>query len=486
MINYKLQGHSLGYEVQTMIQVFYPNRHYYQVEEITKDTLLVESIWTEKYSQAVLYENGNRIGEYTLPYCSKELSEKDKKRIIKTAVYRLLKQVTKIEPKWGLLTGIRPAKTVNQLFGLGYSQKECMQYLMQNYDVSESKALLTVEVAQAEKKILSKNNPETISIYIGIPFCPTTCLYCSFTSYPLAQYKNKVDAYLSALILEMKYLSEYAKQYHVQSVYIGGGTPTVLTEKQLERLLQETKKLFSTDTIKEFTVEAGRPDTITEKKLKLMKAYGVNRISINPQTMNQKTLETVGRCHSVEEIKNIVATARKIGHDCINMDVILGLPGETVTDIENTMQKICSLNPDNITVHTLAVKRASRLKEKFDTYLLTSVEEMEEMLEVSQKYVRSISMKPYYIYRQKNMIGNFENVGYCKEGKEGIYNVQIMEEKQTVLAAGAGASTKIYYEDINQVKRIFNVKNVDEYIARIEEMIQRKKDRLPFKGRQEV
>lgn len=477
MIYYKLQGHNMAHEVQTIIQVFYPNQHYYQTEEISDDTITIESILKETVCSAVLYEKGVFQKQYDFSYNTQNLSARAEKRAIKTAIYRLLKETTGISPKWGLLTGIRPTKTINELLDKGYTKEQCLQYLTQNYDVCQAKANLTFEVAQEERKILLQNQPDEISVYIGIPFCPTKCLYCSFTSYPLAQYKNKVEDYLNTLIKEMSYAAQYAKKQKVKTIYIGGGTPTSLNEEQLKKLLYYVKEYFYQECTKEFTVEAGRPDTITKEKLKILKQFDVDRISINPQTMNQKTLELIGRKHTVEEIKKVFWTAREIGHKNINMDLILGLPKETIQDVETTMQEIQKLSPDAVTVHTLAVKRASRLKENFDLYSLTEVQEMEEMITLSQNYTFLMGMKPYYMYRQKNMIGNFENVGYCKPNKEGIYNIQIMEEKQTILALGAGASTKLYYASNNQVERIFNVKSVEDYIARIDEMIERKKQK---------
>ena len=477
MINYKIQGHNMAHEVQTIIQVFYPNEHYYQTEEISDDTITIESILKETVCSAVLYEKGVFQKQHDFSYNAQNLSARAKKRVIKTAIYRLLKEATGFSPKWGLLTGIRPTKTINELLDKGYTKEQCLQYLIQNYDVCETKANLTFEVAKEERKILLQNQPDEISIYIGIPFCPTKCLYCSFTSYPMAQYKNKIEDYLNALIKEMKYVAQYVKKQKVKTIYIGGGTPTSLNEEQLKKLLYYVKEYFYQEYTKEFTVEAGRPDTITKEKLKVLKQFDVDRISINPQTMNQKTLELIGRKHTVEEIKKIFWTAREIGHENINMDLILGLPQETIQDVETTMEEIQKLSPDAVTVHTLAVKRASRLKESFDLYSLTEIEEMEKMIALSQNYAFSMGMKPYYMYRQKNMIGNFENVGYCKPNKEGIYNIQIMEEKQTILALGAGASTKLYYASNNQVERIFNVKSVEDYIARIDEMIERKKQK---------
>lgn len=309
----------------------------------------------------------------------------------------------------------------------------------------------------------------------GIPFCPTRCLYCSFTSYPIDIYKTKVDGYVEALIKELKFLGEKAQGKRLDSIYIGGGTPTSLTAEQLDKIMAAVSETFDLSNILEYTVEAGRPDTITAEKLKVIKKNGASRISVNPQTMNDETLRLIGRKHTVDDIKRVFYEARSIGHDNINMDLILGLPGEGEAEVKNTMEEIKKLSPESLTVHTLAVKRASRLKETLGEYDLAKAMLMENILGLSAKGAAEMGLAPYYMYRQKNMLGSFENVGYAKKGFESIYNVVIMEETQSIYAAGAGASTKLYDPETDRIERIFNVKNVDEYIGRIDEMIDRKR-----------
>lgn len=479
MIKFILKGHNLPHEVQTIVQVFYPNRHYYETDEISDETYTVISILENGINGAELYDCGKFVGRYEESFDESEIVNiKEKKRKIKTAIFRLLTKITGYTPVWGILTGIRPAKTVNDLIDDGMTEKEALEFLCEKYFVSEEKAKLSIQVALEERNILKLSNKDDISVYIGIPFCPTRCLYCSFTSYPLFQYKNKVDKYIDTLIKEIEFISDYTSKYNVKNIYIGGGTPTSLNEEQLERLLTAVDNNFDVKNTVEYTVEAGRPDTITEQKLVIMKNHNVSRISINPQTMNQKTLDLIGRKHTVEDIKYIFEKAREIGHNNINMDIILGLPEEKAEDVAHTMEEIMKLSPENVTVHTLAVKRASRLKEQFDLYTLTSLEEMEKMLSVSYKYAEKMGLKPYYMYRQKNMVGSFENVGYCKEGTEGIYNVEIMEENQTIFGCGAGATTKTVDKETGRIERIFNVKSVDDYISRIDEMLDRKKEGL--------
>lgn len=480
MIHYVLTGHGLQNDVQTMIQVFYPNRHYVLAEAVTSAEIMVESRIEKGIASAMLYRYGEKVGECSISF-AEPITQKEEKRYVKRTIFGLLQKETGIQPKWGILTGVRPAKIISYLLAEGKSDAECLAFLMEEYLVSKEKAELTLKVAKAEEAILKDNRPEEFSLYIGIPFCPTRCLYCSFTAYPLKQYQNRVDEYLEAMFREIDFVSEYAKNHTLKSIYIGGGTPTSLTEVQLERLLQKVAGLFDTSNM-EYTVEAGRPDTITKEKLRIMKEYGVNRISINPQTMNEPTLKAIGREHSVEDIRRVFWEAREVGHENINMDLILGLPNEEPHDVAHTMVEIMKLAPDNITVHTLAVKRASRLKEEFDQHTLTTAKNLEEMLAITTEFAQKMNMEPYYMYRQKNMVGNFENIGYCTAGKEGVYNVQIMEEKQTVLAVGAGASTKIYTPETDGLERIFNVKSIEEYISRIDEMIDRKRTGLPKGG----
>ena len=474
-INFIIKGHNLAYEVQTIIQVFYPNKHYYQVNDISNDTITIISIFENSVGRAEIYDRGIFLEKYEEFYNDNNIINiKDKKIKVKATIFKLLVNITKYKPIWGILTGIRPAKTVNNFINIGMSKEDIINTLCNKYFVNYEKAELSYNVAVEERKIIEYDNNKDVSLYIGIPFCPTKCLYCSFTSYIISQYKNKIDRYLDALIKEINFISKYILNYNLKTIYIGGGTPTSLNELQFERLLYEISKNFNVNNLSEYTVEAGRVDTISENKLKLLKKYNISRISINPQTMNQKTLDLIGRKHTVEDIKYIFQKARDFGHNNINMDIILGLPKETVKDVNNTMSEIIKLSPENITIHTLAIKRASLLKEKFDLYNFTNLDEMEEMLSLSYNWAKRANFKPYYMYRQKNMIGSFENVGYCKENKECIYNIEIMEENRTIFACGAGATTKLVDKNSGRIERIFNVKSVDDYINRIDEMIKRK------------
>lgn len=471
-MHYVLKGHMFEDEVQSMIQLFFINKSFSVSECIVNDGMCVVSTYKDNCCIADIYDNG--------VFCFSEREKthnddiKEIKRCIKISLYKVFKNITGFEMPWGILTGVRPCKRVHDMQKEGHKSDFIKKTLKEGYFVSDKKISLVMEVAENEKKVLSENNKNKVSVYIGIPFCVSKCLYCSFTSYTVGQYKNKIDDYLKALYKEMEFVSKYIKNKEIESIYVGGGTPTSLSEIQLENLMKNINLFFNKP--KEFTVEAGRPDTITKDKLKILKEYGVLRISINPQTMNDKTLELIGRNHTVKQFIDIFEMARSIGHKHINTDVILGLPYEGENETINTFKQLEKLSPESITVHTLAVKRGSRLKEVFNNYKMTDYSTMEKMIDISSRYAEKLKMKPYYMYKQKNMVGNFENVGYCKDNCQCAYNIQIMEERHSVFAVGAGASTKLCIPEENRVERIFNVKSVEDYINRIDEMISRKAD----------
>lgn len=404
---------------------------------------------------------------------------KSVKNIVKRLLYLLLSEMTGKKLLWGTLSGIRPTKIVMKLLEEGRESGDILSHMKEEYLVSEKKAGLCIDIAKRERRILECiDYRKGYSLYIGIPFCPTICLYCSFSSYPLSRYQAMVDAYLEALFKEIEYVAASNRDKTLDTIYIGGGTPTTLNAEQLRGLLGKISSCFDCSKVKEYTVEAGRPDTISLDKLQAISEFTVSRISINPQTMNQKTLELIGRRHSVDDTIKSYELARSLGYDNINMDLIVGLPGETKRDVENTLSAIKKLNPDSLTVHSLAVKRAAGLNIFKDNYKEMSYENNQEIIDLTMACAREMQMSPYYLYRQKNMKGNLENVGYAKAGKEGIYNILIMEEKQTIQAVGAGASTKIVNCKDGQISRIENVKDVKLYIENIEQMILRKKSGL--------
>ena len=398
------------------------------------------------------------------------------KNQLKRLLYNALSEVTGKTLPWGTLSGIRPTKIPMKLLEKGKSNVEIAQYMRDTYYCSNKKTALAITVANREKYILRDLDYENgYSLYIGIPFCPSICLYCSFSSSPLKVWQKKVDEYLDALCKELTASADMLKDKKLNTIYIGGGTPTTLEPDQLDRLLTHIENTFSFEHLLEFTVEAGRPDSITREKLEVMKKHPITRISVNPQTMNQVTLDIIGRRHTVEDTKNAFYLAREVGFDNINMDLIVGLPGEDEAMVAHTLEEIEKMNPDSLTVHSLAVKRATRLHMFKNQYQEMSFENNQKIMDMVEATARKLDMGPYYLYRQKNMKGNMENVGYAKVDKAGIYNILIMEEKQTILAAGAGASTKMVFEHGQRIERTENVKDVKQYLERIDEMIERKR-----------
>ena len=405
------------------------------------------------------------------------------KNQLKKTIYEELSGETGKKLPWGNLTGIRPTRIAMSFMEEGKNDAEVESLMKNTYFVSDEKTKLCLEIAHREKEVLKGIDYENgYSLYIGIPFCPTTCLYCSFTSYPIVSYKNMVDDYLSCLEKEIDYVAENFATKTLDTIYIGGGTPTTLEPHQLERLIGYLNKLDMSK-VKEFTVESGRPDSITREKLRAMKKMGVDRISVNPQTMNDETLKLIGRRHTVAQLVDAFNMAREEGFDNINMDIILGLPGETALEVSHTIEEIKKLSPDDLTVHSLAIKRGSKLYEvlhekeikgELKVPILQSINNTEEMMEIAAKGARDMGLTPYYLYRQKNISGNFENTGYAREGKAGIYNILINEEVQSIVALGAGTVTKRVYGG-GRIERCDNVKDVPLYMENLQEMIDRKR-----------
>ena len=412
---------------------------------------------------------------------------KDIKYRIDVRLYHELKRITGRTLAWGILTGVRPTKIAMEKAEEGWTKEQFVPWFQQDCLVSRKKAELSWEIARREQALLqSLDCEEGYSLYIGIPFCPTVCTYCSFSSGALADWADRVEDYLAALTKELIYIAEKSVKKRLNTIYIGGGTPTTLTASQLERLLECIDTHFSREYLLEYTVEAGRPDSITRDRLEVLRKHGITRLSVNPQSMQQKTLDTIGRKHRVEEVPEAFCLARRMGFDNINMDLIAGLPGEDAKDMEDTLRQIRELLPDSLTVHSLAIKRAAKMEWadlKTDADKISRT--LSEMVRMSSDAASQMGMTPYYLYRQKNIAGNFENVGYAKVDKAGIYNILIMEEKQSIIAAGAGASTKIVLKEpipvpgskkrkMTHLIRVENVKAIDAYIDRIDEMIERK------------
>ncbi len=400
-------------------------------------------------------------------------NRRELRKEVARVVYLQIAELTGKKLPWGMLTGVRPTKLVLDRLenGLGMHAS----YLMDRFCVTREKAALAVRVAQKEYTLINDIDYKNgFSLYVGIPFCPSICNYCTFGSHPLSRFGQYVEPYLEALEKEIREMSRMMKK-RLDCVYIGGGTPTILTPQQIDRLIKVIKENFDTGKLRELSFEAGRPDTITKEKLKVLSKHGVTRISVNPQSMVERTLETIGRAHTPEQIFEAFNAARECGFDNINTDLIAGLSGETPEDFRYTLSKIEELRPESLTVHTLAHKRAARISTSPEMYEGLEATGVPEMVEAGSLWAREHGMDPYYLYRQKNMTESLENIGYSLPGKECLYNILIMEERQMILALGAGASSKFVRDCAERFERVENVKSVKDYVERIDEMIERKR-----------
>ena len=481
MIGVVLKGHDYKYEVSELIKLFTSDFRF--IDERDCMMVIENSIFyhgDKVFSRTVYCENYEEIlsnvDHRDLSGLDERARKKTIKETIKRSMFKILEQKFKSNVPWGILTGIRPVKIVHALLDEGKDEEYIKEKLKEDYYIKDDKIELALNIAKRERQFIYPIDENKVSLYVGIPFCPTRCYYCSFPANPVDKFGGKKPLYVEKLLQEARGVAELLRDNNkeIETLYIGGGTPTTLSPEEMDTLIKGLYKEFDLSKIKEFTVEAGRPDTINREILEVLKKHGVSRISINPQTMNDETLQKVGRKHSVNDIIECFQLARELGFDNINMDIILGLVDENLEMVENTLKQIEKLSPESLTVHTLAVKRTSKLKENIDDYELTQFDEMTKMIDLSMKYAKKMGLNPYYMYRQKHMLGNLENIGYAKEGYECIYNIQIMEERQSNIALGAGSITKFVYTDENRIERVENVKNLEQYIDRVDEMINRK------------
>lgn len=480
MIVYE-HGNRLNYELKLILELFVPLSQI----QFTEDRCdFIKVIEDGAFGLSIESDGKKTVISFHEAFSAKVLEQRTLfaletsfKNQFKKHIYQLVSMQYVCLSKWGTLVGIRPVKIVHELLDRGETVDVIRKIIMDDYLVTPEKIELLIETALRERPHLYPHDPDMISLYICIPFCPTRCLYCSFPSNDLQKKGKLLPIYLDKLIDELDFaikgIHNIGKK--VDCIYVGGGTPTSLDEKQLERLLSRINEHVKLDDIKEFTVEAGRPDTITQRKLEIMKQYGVDRICINPQTMNNQTLITIGRDHEADQIVDIMKMARSVGFKTINMDLIMGLPGETIYDAERTVERIIEMAPENITVHTLAVKRASALNESRENVELAHDFTVETMLERCDARLRAVGHTPYYMYRQKKMIGHLENIGYAIKGHSSLYNMRIMEEKHTIIALGAGAVSKICYPKENRHERVANFKGLEDYINRFDEVLDKKK-----------
>ncbi len=472
------KNNSYHYEMENLLRVFLPDIKIIRQEDISADEdYCLLALEGERIDISLCFEGKTYKRSESFSTEDKVFSEGDDsffERKMAVMLFDLLREITGYTPPWGILTGVRPAKLMTKL-SQKHGTEAAQEYFMNELKVSEDKTKLALMVSQNETPIIEGSSPDSFSLYVSVPFCPTRCSYCSFISHSNESAKKLIPQYVEKLCEEIRYTAEIAKQQclRLESIYIGGGTPTVLTAEQLKRVTDEIGECFNLSDIREYTIEAGRPDSITEEKFTVMKNCSCTRISINPQTFSDSVLREIGRNHTSEETLSAFSMAREKGFDNINMDLIAGLPTDTLESFSATLDKAIELNPENITVHTLALKRSSTIVtegKKTNSPLLTR-----DMLTMVQEKLTKAGYEPYYMYRQSKSLGNLENVGWAKKGYEGIYNVYMMEECHTILSVGAGAVIKLKAPYGNEIERIYNYKYPYEYIGNFEEIISRKK-----------
>lgn len=471
-------GHKFDYETEKLLRLFFP----FEKIEISEEAVEEDCAKTYLFkdcAEAFLEIQGKRFSSKQL--VCENADEKERELAVATALFMCLKEYSGYSPKWGLLTGVRPAKLYARLCK-EQGKEKTEQYFKEKLFVSEEKLSLCNQSHIGEQAVIDLNRPDSFSLYVSVPFCPTRCTYCSFVSHSVEKAGKLITEYVDLLCKEIEQTAVIAKEckLRLETIYIGGGTPTTLTAEQLKTVISKIKSCFDTSTLREFTVEAGRPDTITADKLSVLKELGVTRISINPQTMNDDVLKTIGRNHTAKETKEAFCLAREIGFNNINMDLIAGLPTDTEESFAKTLDEILKLDPESVTVHSLAMKRASGLSVSGNTDITETGAIADIMVSAARKRLSQNGIVPYYMYRQSKTVGNLENVGYAKKGFECLYNVYIMDETHSILACGASAVTKLREPDGNYIERIFNFKYPYEYISRFDELLKRKKGITKF------
>lgn len=467
-----IKNHTFHYEMENLARLFFPNDKIEICRELSENPQSCYVITELDGNTVKAFVNIDGILKSGSAVVKKD---EDAELAMAQILFQIYSEITGISPPWGVLTGVRPIKLFRRLMlenGLDYA----VDYFRNKFLVTEEKTRITVETEKSESNIINLSRKDSFSLYISIPFCPSRCSYCSFVSASVERTSHLIEPYVKLLCRELEVTAEYANKLglRLESVYMGGGTPTTLNAEQMKRVLQTVTDCFDMTHCREFTVEAGRPDTITEDKLKSIIDCGADRISINPQTLNNEVLERIGRRHTALQTIEAYELARKIGFNHINMDLIAGLPGESFESFVSTLDKIVDMNPESITIHTLSMKRSSNLtksgKELYAREAATAV----QMLSYADKKLHGNEYYPYYLYRQSRMVGNLENTGWSKRGKEGVYNVFVMDETHTVLACGAGAVSKLKDSKKDFLERIFNFKYPYEYIDRFDEIINRK------------
>lgn len=478
-MNLYVKNHNFHFELENLTRLFFPNEKITVIRDFSEPQ--PPCIYTEVSDKITISVN---IGSFNKSETAvKRLTDDDNELVSAQLLYKLLCDFTGLTQPWGILTGVRPVKLLRRLAEES-SEEQAVKKFEKDFFVSNEKIALSRETEHNERKILELSKPESFSLYVGIPFCPSRCSYCSFVMASIERAEKLIEPYTKLLCEEIKQTAEIANKLglRLETVYFGGGTPTTLSAEQLDTVLGTVNKSFDMSTCREFTVEAGRPDTIDIAKLLALKENKVDRISINPQTVNDEVLKTIGRKHTAQQFFEAFELARKCGFDNINTDLIAGLPTDTPESFKNSLDSIVRLNAECITVHTLCMKRASRLTTEGVTLDLQQARDAREMLAYTQNILGQNEYIPYYMYRQSRMVGNLENVGWSKKGFESLYNVYVMDETHTILACGSGGVTKLKRNNPDYLERIFNFKYPYEYIDRFDELIQRKSGIMQFYG----
>ena len=478
-MNLYVKNHNFHFELENLTRLFFPNEKITVIRDFSEPQ--PPYIYTEVSDKITISVN---IGSFNKSETAvKKLTDDDNELVSAQLLYKLLCDFTGLTQPWGILTGVRPVKLLRRLAEES-SEEQAVKKFEKDFFVSNEKIALSRETEHNERKILELSKPESFSLYVGIPFCPSRCSYCSFVMASIERAEKLIEPYTKLLCEEIKRTAEIANKLglRLETVYFGGGTPTTLSAEQLDTVLGTVNNSFDMSTCREFTVEAGRPDTIDIAKLFALKENKVDRISINPQTVNNEVLKTIGRKHTAQQFFDAFELARKCGFDNINTDLIAGLPTDTTESFKNSLDSIVRLNAECITVHTLCMKRASRLTTEGVTLDLQQARDAREMLAYTQNVLGQNEYIPYYMYRQSRMVGNLENVGWSKRGFESLYNVYVLDETHTILACGSGGVTKLKRNNPDYLERIFNFKYPYEYIDRFDELIQRKSGIMQFYG----
>ena len=465
-----------SFYVQTLCMIFFPGEKFTENQEITEDTPVmsvhVENSETGSYAKAILTYHGKTAeAEKTVEFIPERTKQRTAKIAAGNVVLAVGSELLGYRPSWGMLTGVRPSKVAMEMLLNGNSKAKVRKILNNDYFVIPKKAALATDIARREQKIMGTPNIRDCSVYISIPFCPSRCSYCSFVSYTTPKLLSLIPDYLEKLIKDLSAVLDTINELklNLKTIYIGGGTPTILTAEQLEKLLSLIDSKVDVNSLEEFTLEGGRPDTITAEKLAVAYNYGITRISVNPQSLNEQVVKSIGRNHTTEEFYRAFEIAKRSGIKCINTDLIAGLPGDNFKHFSATFDKIIALEPENITVHTFCVKKAADILAQNQNIYSIRGGDAGKCVDYSQLRAQAAGYVPYYMYRQKNTVGNYENVGFAQEGTEGLYNIYMMEEVHSILAVGAGAVTKLveyYPANIASTKiiRHFNPKYPYEYL----------------------